>query len=71
MDLYAIETESHNDNTITHFTRWGKQLEGNSGRWQGMCGRYVTGVVWEHGTVDGPRCKNCASKQLQLQKRGV
>jgi hypothetical protein len=67
MALYAIETESHNDKTITHFTPWGKQLEGHSGRWQGMCGRYVRGTVWEHGTIDGPRCINCVKKQLQRQ----
>lgn len=69
MDIYAIETETHGDKTITHFSIWGKQLEGQEGRWQTSCGRLVRGTVWLAGTVGGLRCKNCVQKQIQLQKK--
>ncbi len=67
-DIYAIETETHNNTTTTHYVPYGKQLEGRYGRWTATCGRYVRGEVWSAGSVDGVRCKNCIKRQAELEK---
>ena len=70
MSLYAIETETHNEETTTHFFLCGSWYEGKNGRWQALCGRYVSGSVWEQGSVEGVRCLNCVKKQVKRQERG-
>ena len=67
-NLYAIETETHSDSTITHLIAYGRQVEGKWGAWYADCGRVVRGEVWEAGSVEGGRCKNCVAKTLQRQK---
>lgn len=67
-NLYAIETEMHSDSTITHLIAYGRQVEGRWGAWYADCGRVVRGEVWEAGSVEGGRCKNCVAKTLQRQK---
>jgi hypothetical protein len=67
MEQYAIETETHSERTLTHFVVYGKQLEGKQGAWTSMCGRIVRGTVWQAGTVEGGRCKQCATKQVWWQ----
>jgi hypothetical protein len=59
---YAIESETHETDTITHYARWGKQVEGQQMAHYAVCGRVVFGTVWEAGTVDGLRCKHCMAK---------
>ena len=68
MELYAIETETHSEKKITHFVTHGQQLEGMRGAWLSSCGRVVRGTVWHAGTVEGGRCKPCATEQIRLQK---
>ena len=68
-NLYAIETETHSDSTITHLIAYGQQLEGRYGRWQALCGRYVEGEVWGAGSVEGGRCKNCVKTYVRAGLR--
>ena len=56
---FAIETEHHREDTITHYARWGRQVEGQDMSHYAVCGRVVTGTVWGAGSVDGLRCKRC------------
>ena len=67
-DIYAVETETHTTDTITHYLPYGRQLEGRHGRWTASCGRYVRGEVWSAGSVDGVRCKNCVKRQAELER---
>jgi len=66
-NLYAIETETHSEKKITHFVTYGQQLEGKQGAWTSSCGRIVRGTVWQAGTVEGGRCKQCTTEQIRLQ----
>lgn len=61
-DLFAIEAEHHQDDTITHYARWGIQVEGQRMSHYAVCGRVVIGTVWAAGSVDGLRCKRCLAK---------
>jgi hypothetical protein len=68
-NLYAIETETHSDSTITHLIAYGQQLEGRYGRWQALCGRHIEGEVWGAGSVDGGRCKHCVKTYVRAGLR--
>lgn len=64
-ELWAIETETHSDSSITHLIACGHQMEGKQGAWHTDCGRIVRGEVWGAGSVDGVRCKRCVEATLR------
>lgn len=64
-ELWAIETETHSDSSITHLIAYGHQMQGKHGAWYADCGRVVKGEVWGAGSVDGARCKRCVEATVR------
>ena len=64
-ELWAIETETHSDSSITHLIAYGQQIQGKHGAWHADCGRVVRGEVWDAGSVEGVRCKQCVKETLR------
>ena len=69
MRYLAIEIENHSETTTAHLVKYGAGIYGEWGTFRAYCGRYITGAAWDHGTVDGPRCMQCAAKQVKREAR--